>query len=55
MTMALMLVACGEEKKKAATDAMEEAEKVVTEEVIEKIEASPNIVEVAAGNDDFST
>ena len=48
----LLLVSCGEKKKEIkeeATEALMEVEAAVVEEI------APNIVEVAAGNDNFST
>ena len=50
----LILMSCGEKKKEQAEETME----AVTEEVTEVVEVeatTPNIVEVAAGNDSFST
>jgi len=50
----LILTSCGEKKKEQAEETME----AVTEEVTEVVEieaTTPNIVEVAAGNDSFST
>jgi len=50
----LILTSCGEKKKEQAEETME----AVTEEVTEIVEVeatTPNIVEVAAGNDSFST
>jgi uncharacterized surface protein with fasciclin (FAS1) repeats len=50
----LILTSCGEKKKEQAEETME----AVTEEVTEVVEVeatTPNIVEVAAGNDSFST
>lgn len=50
---AVLFVACGEKKKEKTEEAMEEATEVVAE-TIEEV-ATPNIVEVAAGNEAFST
>jgi uncharacterized surface protein with fasciclin (FAS1) repeats len=49
----LMLTACGEKKKQQAEETMEEAVEEV-QAVIEE-EITPNIVEVASGNEAFST
>jgi len=46
----LLLLSCGEKKKELKEEVMEVAAKAAVVE-----EATPNIVEVAAGNDDFST
>lgn len=48
------LISCGEQKKKNE-ETMEEESTEVTSEVVEAEKATPNIVEVAAGNDNFST
>lgn len=48
----LLVVSCGEKKKEVKEDVMEEA--VQAEEAVME-EVAPNIVEVAAGNDNFST
>jgi uncharacterized surface protein with fasciclin (FAS1) repeats len=50
---ALFFVACGEKKKEQAEEAMEDTMEEV-QEVVE-VQTTPNIVEVAAGNDAFST
>lgn len=47
---ALFMVACGEKKKEVKEEPVEEAVEAVMEE-----EAAPNIVEVAVGNENFST
>lgn len=48
----LLLISCGEKKKEVKEDVMEEAA-AVEETVMEEV--TPNIVGVAAGNDNFST
>ena len=50
---AIFLSACGEKKKEKTEEIMEEATEVV-EEAMEEV-TTPNIVEVAAGNEAFST
>lgn len=50
----LFLMACGEKKKEQAEETMEAVTEEV-EEMAEVEETTPNIVEVAAGNDSFST
>ncbi|MCE2612190.1 fasciclin domain-containing protein [Flavobacteriaceae bacterium D16] len=50
---AIFLSACGEKKKEKTEEVMEEATEVV-EEAMEEV-TTPNIVEVAAGNEAFST
>ncbi len=53
-TLALVfLAACGEKKESKTEEVMEEATEVVAE-AVEEI-TTPNIVEVASGNDAFST
>lgn len=51
--MALFFVACGEKKKEQTEEVMEDTTEEVQEAVQE--EAAPNIVEVAVGNEAFST
>lgn len=48
----LLLISCGEKKKEVKEDVMKEAA-AVEETVMEEV--TPNIVGVAAGNDNFST
>jgi uncharacterized surface protein with fasciclin (FAS1) repeats len=50
---AVFLTACGDKKKEKAEEVMEEATEVV-EEAMEEV-TTPNIVEVAVGNEAFST
>ncbi len=50
---AVLFTGCGEKKKEKIEEGMEEATEVV-EETIEEV-TTPNIVEVAAGNEAFST
>jgi len=49
----VFFTACGEKKKEKAEEAMDEAAEAVTEVVEEQ--TAPNIVEVAVGNENFST
>ena len=50
----VVFTACGEKKKEQAEDVMEDVTEEVTEIVSEEV-STPNIVEVAAANDNFST
>lgn len=50
---AVFFIACGEKKKEQAEEVMEDTMEEV-QEVVE-VQTTPNIVEVAAGNDAFST
>lgn len=50
----MVFMACGEKKKEKAEETMEAVTEEVTD-VVEPEESSPNIVEVAAGDENFST
>lgn len=50
----LVFMACGEKKKEKAEETMEAVTEEVTD-MVEPEESSPNIVEVAAGDENFST